>query len=77
MKSKIMTILAEALEISADRINLYTEQNQLEEWDSLAHLKLIMKLEQELNISISMEEVSELTSVDKIYSIIKTKTSNS
>lgn len=73
MKSKIMTILAEVLEISPDRINLNTEQNQLEEWDSLAHLKLIMKLEQELNISISMEEVSELTSIDKIYSIISTK----
>ena len=73
MKSKIMAILAEVLEISADRINLNTEQNQLEEWDSLAHLKLIMKLEQELNISISMEEVSELTSIDKIYSIISTK----
>lgn len=73
MKSKIMTILAEVLEISPDRINLSTEQNQLEEWDSLAHLKLIMRLEQELNISISMEEVSELTSIDKIYSIISTK----
>ena len=76
MKSKIMTILAEVLEISPDRVNLNTEPNQLEEWDSLAHLKLIMKLEQELNISISMEEVSELTSIDKIYSIISKKTSN-
>jgi acyl carrier protein len=76
MQSKIMKILAEALEISPDRINLHSHQNQIEEWDSLSHLKLIMKLEHELNISISMEEVSDLTSVEKIISIVNSKITN-
>lgn len=41
-------------------------QNNLEQWDSLNHLNLIIKLEEIFELDISPEEMSELVSFQKI-----------
>ena len=39
----------------------------LEEWDSLAHVMLIGELETRLSISIPLDEAVEITSVQEIF----------
>lgn len=41
-------------------------QKNLDEWDSLNHLNLIIKLEEMFKIDISPEEMAELVSFEKI-----------
>ena len=42
-----------------------------EEWDSLGNFALLMLVENEFNIILTMEELSELNSYRKIYDRIK------
>jgi acyl carrier protein len=42
-----------------------------EEWDSLGNFALLMLVEKEFNIELTMQELSELNSYSKIYNRIK------
>lgn len=42
-----------------------------EEWDSLGNFALLMLVENEFNIELTMQELSELNSYSKIYNRIK------
>tara|TARA_B100001121_G_C18574530_1_gene566645 strand:- start:67 stop:303 length:237 start_codon:yes stop_codon:yes gene_type:complete len=45
----------------------------VEKWDSLAHLILVNDLEKKFNIKFSQIEISKITDEKKIYSVIKKK----
>ena len=47
-------------------IDLDTEKDMVEEWDSINHLNLIVELESEFGASFSMEEIEGLHSVRQI-----------
>ena len=43
----------------------------LDEWDSLKHINLIMELEREFNIQISFNHITEMISLPKINEVIQ------
>jgi acyl carrier protein len=53
-----------ALRISADRYRADLRIGDLEEWDSVAHLELISELETAFSTAFSLDEMSELTSLE-------------
>jgi len=48
--------------------------NDVEGWDSLSHLSLIVTVEKEFNIKISGSEVMRLKNVGDLLSLINSKT---
>jgi acyl carrier protein len=52
--------------IEAGRINANTTQNQVPEWDSIAHLNLMLALEDAFNLRLTVKEIQRLTSVPEI-----------
>lgn len=50
-----------------------TRKDDLEEWDSINHLNLIVELEDKLQVSFTKEEIEELDSVQKLIDILKNK----
>ena len=54
-------------------VNENTTSNDIEDWDSLEHISLIVAIEQELNIKFSMGEVSNMKNVGEMVNIITSK----
>ena len=65
MKEQILALLEEVLQGPAGTVTEATVMEDLEEWDSLAHVMIIGQLE-ELGVSIDLEEAAEITSVREI-----------
>ena len=66
MKEKIIALIEEVLQVSAGTVTEDTCMEDLEEWDSLAHVMLIGELEEKLGVSIPLDEAAEITSVREI-----------
>ncbi len=50
-----------------------TSANDIEDWDSLAQINLIVAIEKEFDIKFSLEEVSSLKNVGEMAELIKRK----
>ena len=67
MKNKtIYQILAKNLRISEDSINLESDTNNTPEWDSLAHLRIILELEKEFKIKVRNDQIGGLISIKRL-----------
>lgn len=73
MKDKIRNIMASVFEINKTQLKENFSQKEVEAWDSLRHLNLIVELEEAFNISYEPEEIAEMTSFDKVVSLTKIK----
>tara|TARA_B110000967_G_C18850661_1_gene544443 strand:- start:1531 stop:1752 length:222 start_codon:yes stop_codon:yes gene_type:complete len=62
----IYKILARNLKISENSINLETDTKNTPEWDSLAHVRIILELEKELKIKVRNDQIGELNSIKKL-----------
>ena len=66
MQEKILKLIEEILQVSAGTITVDTKIEDVEEWDSLAHVMIIGALEEQLGISIPLDEAVEIASVAEI-----------
>ena len=66
MKEKIIALMEEVLKVSEGTITENTKMEDLEEWDSLAHVMLIGELEERLGVEIPLDEAVEITCVREI-----------
>ena len=64
--------MAKAFEISVENININSSQDNIETWDSLQHLNLVLALEQTFGVRFTPEEISEM----KTLSIVLTTLEN-
>ncbi len=63
MKDKLKQILSSTLNVPEEQIREESSVENMEAWDSLAHLNIILSLEQSFGISITPEEAIEMTSL--------------
>ena len=63
--------------LNDDQINLKinTSNNELEKWDSLNHILLILEIEKKFSIKITAGEIAELNSISLICDMINEKIS--
>ncbi len=55
------------------KINDNTTANDIEDWDSLEHINLIVAIEQEFNIKFNMNEVTSMKNVGEMVDIITSR----
>jgi len=67
VKEKIITLIEETLMVPKGSITENTTIDDVEEWDSLAHVMIIGELEEKLNIEIPIDEAIEITSVKDFF----------
>ena len=58
---RIKDVMSGVFGIDADALNEESSQDNVEGWDSIKHLDLIVSLEEEFGVSIPIEEVGNLT----------------
>jgi acyl carrier protein len=59
---RLKQVVSAVLSLPADRIGDHTSPDSVEAWTSLAHLDLILAIEEEFGVTIPDEEVGDLTS---------------
>lgn len=59
-------MIEDILQVPAGTVTEQTRAEDLEQWDSLAHVMIIGGLEEKLGISIPLDEAAELSSVKEI-----------
>lgn len=66
MKEKVIALIEEILKVPAGTVTEETMIEDVEQWDSLAHVMIIGALEEKLGISIPLEEAIELTGMKEL-----------
>lgn len=67
---KIKIVMSAVFEVPLDEITENSSTDNIETWDSLKHLNLILALEEEFEISIPNEEVGNLVNYKLIELIV-------
>lgn len=75
MEQKIREIMAEIFEVPAGQLTRSFTQQDIENWDSLRHLNLIVELESVFDVSYEPEEIGAMNTFDKVVAITKKKAS--
>lgn len=66
MSEKIIELITRVLGVPEGTITAHTLIEEVEQWDSLAHVMIIGELESELGIVIPLDEAIELTGVQDL-----------
>lgn len=72
-ENKLKAIMASVLNVSPEEIDDNCAVGSFKKWDSLAHMNLIVILEQEFNLELSDDDVADMLSYAIIRKIIDEK----
>ena len=73
METKIKNVMSSIFDVELDQINDTTTQGDLEHWDSLGHMNLVVALEEEFELVFDEEEIIEMMNFKLICLIIAEK----
>ncbi|NCI49077.1 acyl carrier protein [Sediminibacterium roseum] len=66
MKDKIKLIMASVFELSPDQIGDDASPDTILVWDSLRHMNLVTVLEEEFDIRLTDEQITEMLNLDLV-----------
>jgi acyl carrier protein len=67
---RVRSVFMEELTLEKEHITPQLTYNSIPEWDSVAHMHIIMSLEEAFELTFEDTEIAELTSVEKIIRAI-------
>ena len=73
VKKKLIKIIKERFKVKKKK--RFLSMNNLENWDSLGHLKLLSEIEKKFKIKFSNKEIPVITDEKKILSLLINKLS--
>lgn len=73
LTEQIRQLVADILEVPLERIGPMSSPDDIETWDSLRHLNLILAVEQQFSMQFSPEEIEQMLSVELIESLVEEK----
>ena len=73
--AKIRGILAEVVDDDSLQLSEDTTADDVQDWDSINHVKLLIGLESELGFRFQTDEVSRIQNVGELISLIQKKLS--
>ena len=69
--SKIIEIFQDILDLENGIVNLNTTPKDIEEWDSVATINIIVALEEEFGIKFKLKDVQEVNTVKDFVELIE------
>lgn len=69
--SKIIEIFEDILDIENGKINLNSTPEDIEEWDSVATINIIVAIEEEFGIKFKLKDIQEAKSVKDFLELIE------
>ena len=71
INDRIKSTMSSILEVPAEHLNEDSSKDNVEGWDSLKHMNLLLALEEEFKITIPDEDAANITSFKLIHLIVK------
>ena len=73
MDEKLLKILASVFELKEFQISLELKKDDIDSWDSLKQMDLVVSLEEGYGIELEMEEIVKMSSVQSIVDVLSIK----
>ena len=73
IRTKIEKIFREVFDDDHLQLSDGLSSETLPTWDSLAHIRLVSALEDELSVTFTLEDIEAMTSVTKILAVVDSK----
>ena len=73
MNKQLISILSEVFGLRRDQIVPELTKEDVESWDSLKQMDLVMSLEREFNIALNIPDIVKMNSVASIVDVLKDK----
>jgi len=71
--ARIKKIISDVLKIDEEMISGELSPNQVDNWDSMRHMKIIISLEEEYGIMFDADEIPKMLNFDKICETLAAK----
>ena len=71
MRERVYKIISQVFNVPIENINDETSSDDIETWDSLKHMNMVLALEEEFNVQFGEEQVLEMLNVGLIIEILK------
>ncbi len=68
---QVRELMAETFGIDEDEITEDASQETLSKWTSMQHMTLLASLEEQFGLTLSMDEMTSMTSLPKIVAVLK------
>ena len=69
----VRRIVSDVFEVPEEQIEAESSPDNVESWDSIHHLNLVLALEQEFGVQFTPEEIEQLLSVELIVALVDEK----
>jgi len=73
LQVRVFNVISQVMNIPVDQINEHSSPENIEQWDSLQHMNLILALEEELKIKFTDDELASMVNVDLILKALRSK----
>lgn len=71
---QVQALLADALRISEDMVTPDLALGEIPEWDSLGHMEVMLRLEEQFGVEINTDTIAELVSIPAICAYMESQT---
>lgn len=70
---RVQRVFEKVLGADSDHLTPSTGQENLERWDSMSHIELVLALEMEFDVQFTTAEFSQMTTIADILSLLREK----
>ena len=70
-ESKIIEIFQDILDIKKEKINLKSTSADIDRWDSIATINLIIAIEEEFGIKFKLEDFQTVRTIEDFAKLVK------
>ncbi len=73
MEERFLEFVADVMDVDVSEISLDTEYKVFGAWDSLMMMTLVMEIEAEYDVSVSVEALNNIKKLADLYEIVSNK----
>jgi acyl carrier protein len=73
LENRIKNVISIVFDVPLDSVTLQTSNKNIRNWDSLNLINLMIALESEFGVTLDVDEVVDLLSVEKIVEVLRAK----
>ena len=72
LSAHVQVLLAEAIQVPPDLVTADLTFGDLPQWDSLGHMEVMMRLEEQFGVEVTPDTIANLISIPEICAYLET-----
>ena len=73
LNERVFKVISQVMNVPIEQVNGNSSYENIEQWDSLAHMNLILALEEDLKVKFTDEEIAGMIDVNLILKALRSK----